>query len=106
MNIEKVVKANLLRHRKPKRRTSRYGKYVRLSDVGRVQITLNEEFTPSIEVANQAIQVAYKTAKDQGLSVVLVKDDQIVEQHSDGTATILEILSPKIKVTSLSLSLK
>ncbi|MDZ7900459.1 MAG: hypothetical protein U5N85_20845 [Arcicella sp.] len=66
---------------------------------------LDQEMKHTTNLANKALQESYQEVKKQGLSIRVVRNNQIIEEHSDGSITVLENLTPKPQVLSLKLTL-
>jgi hypothetical protein len=66
---------------------------------------LDKEMKHTTNLANKALQDSYQKARKQGLSIRVVRNNQIVEEHSDGSVSVLDTLAPKPKVLSRQLTL-
>jgi hypothetical protein len=62
------------------------------------QIIGTPRYEPFQQMCREAGLFAIKAAKDRGLPITYVENDQIVKEYSDGRKEILGQVEPKVKV--------
>lgn len=71
-----------------------------------VESALQNSTQGILEIANKSLANAYQESKDKGLTVCVLRGNEIVEEFSDGTTNILKKISPRKKIVSRTFTLK
>lgn len=68
--------------------------------------TLDDTFQSTIDIANDAIQEAYQTAKTMEFGIIKMNGNELIEEHSDGSKTILKTFPNRPRIETRTLILK
>lgn len=71
-----------------------------------VEIALQNSTQVILEIANKSLPNAYQESKDKGLTVCVLRGNEIVEEFPDGTTNILKKIIPRKKIVSRTFTLK
>ena len=63
-------------------------------------------YAPFQRMCNEAGLFAIKEAKDRGLPITYVENDEIIKEYADGRIEILGKVKPKVKVTKKVYTIK
>ena len=70
------------------------------------QIIGTPRYEPFQQMCREAGLFAIKEAKDRGLPITYVENDEIIKEYSDGRIEVLGKVKPKVKVSQSVFTIK